>query len=221
MNFTSAGPEDVVLDVACGGGLVVRAFAEHVRQATGIDLTPVMLGRARESAHKRGLQNVRDLGSAAALAYADGALTIVVSRFAFHHVTDPPAVLAEMVRVCAPGGRVLVWDVQACDDPSKAAQFNRVGLLRDPSHVRAMTERELRELFRAVGLPPPRLTRYELSDELENLLRRSFPDPGDNQRIRAIFRAAAKDDRLGIPVRLNGAEVHYAYPVLVLCSDRR
>ena len=32
-------PGDTVLDVACGGGIVVCAFAPHVRQATGIDMT--------------------------------------------------------------------------------------------------------------------------------------------------------------------------------------
>ncbi|MGH7100076.1 MAG: class I SAM-dependent methyltransferase, partial [Stellaceae bacterium] len=42
-----AQPDDTVLDTACGGGLVVCAFAPHVRHATGIDLTPAMLERAR------------------------------------------------------------------------------------------------------------------------------------------------------------------------------
>src|SRR6267378_7413638 len=40
------GPGDRLLDVACGPGLVVCAFAPHVRQATGIDMTPAMLERA-------------------------------------------------------------------------------------------------------------------------------------------------------------------------------
>ena len=40
----SPRPDDTVLDVACGPGLVVCAFAPHVRLATGIDLTPAMRG---------------------------------------------------------------------------------------------------------------------------------------------------------------------------------
>jgi hypothetical protein len=79
----------------------------------------------------------------------------------------------------------------------------------------------LHGLFRDVGLPEARATHYELRDELENLLQRSFPNPGDEQKIREIFWASAGDDRLGIPVRLQGTAIHYAYPVLVLCSDRR
>jgi ubiquinone/menaquinone biosynthesis C-methylase UbiE len=221
VEFSDPGPADTVLDVACGGGLVVCAFAEHVRHATGIDVTPAMLDRARAFAQTRGLSNVTwDLGSAMRLPYPDAAFTIVVSRFAFHHFQDPRAVLAEMNRVCAPGGRVLICDVQASPDPEKAAEFNRMEVLRDPSHVRAMPEDELRGLFRAAGLPQPRAARYELRDELENLLRRSFPNPGDDEKIRDIFRAAVHDDRLGIPLRAEGAEIHYAYPVLLLCSER-
>src|ERR1700756_2717479 len=50
-------PDDAVLDVACGGGLVARAFAPHVRHATGIDVTPAMLEQARKAATENGLGN--------------------------------------------------------------------------------------------------------------------------------------------------------------------
>ena len=52
-------PDDTVLDVACGPGLVVCAFAPHVRHATGIDLTPAMLEEARKAAAQRRLQQCR------------------------------------------------------------------------------------------------------------------------------------------------------------------
>ena len=221
VELSEAGPEDSVLDVACGGGLVVCAFAQTVRHATGIDVTPAMLERARTLAQEKGLCNVSwDLGDVASLPYPGASFAIVVSRFTFHHFLDPLAVLKEVVRVCAPGGRVLVCDVAASDDPMKAAEFNRMEVLRDPSHVRAMPEAELRGLFRAAGLPEPRGASYELRDELENLLRRSFPNPGDDDKIRGIFRASVDDDRLGIPVRRDGVQLHYAYPVRVLCSRR-
>ena len=58
VDFSGAGPEDAMLDVACGGGLVVCAFARAVRHATGIDVTPAMLDRARALAQSKGLGNV-------------------------------------------------------------------------------------------------------------------------------------------------------------------
>src|SRR5213076_2959563 len=99
VDFTGAGPDDTVLDVACGPGLVVAAFARVVRHATGIDITPAMLERARALAAERDLTNVTwDRGDVMPLPYADGSFTIVSSRFAFHHFLDPAAVLAEMQR---------------------------------------------------------------------------------------------------------------------------
>src|ERR1700735_4528620 len=67
------GPDDTVLDVACGGGIIVCAFAPYVRHATGIDMTPAMLDRARELGAEKGLANGSwDQGVVGALAYAVG-----------------------------------------------------------------------------------------------------------------------------------------------------
>jgi hypothetical protein len=90
--------------------------------------------------------------------------------------------------------------------------------LRDPSHVRAMPLSELTALFGRVGLPAPRVTAYRLEGELEGLLGRSFPLPGDAERIRQIFAASLEDDRLGIFVEREGSAIRYAYPVAVLAS---
>jgi ubiquinone/menaquinone biosynthesis C-methylase UbiE len=221
IDSAGAGPDDTVLDVACGGGNVVCAFARMVHHATGIDMTPAMLDRARTVAREKSLSNVTwDQGQATSLPYADGTFTIVVTRFSFHHFIEPLTVLKEMVRVCAPGGRVLVADMHTSTDSAKGAEFNRMELLRDPSHVRALPVSELQALFPAAGLPAARIAFYELRDELENLLGRSFPNPGDDAKIREIFRTSARDDRLGISIRIEGTRVHYAYPVVVLVATR-
>lgn len=65
-----------------------------------------------------------------------------------------------------------------------------------------------------------RAASYELRDELDNLLRGSFPNPGDDVRIREIFAASAIDDRLGISIRRDQDRIHYAYPVAMLAANR-
>ena len=221
VQFSGAGPGDTVLDVACGGGHVVCAFAGVARHATGIDLTPAMLDRARALQQERGLGNVSwRLGDVVPLPFADGAFSIAASRYAFHHFLDPRAALAEMARVTAPGGTVMVVDADAPADPAKAAAFNRMERLRDPSHARAMPMAELRSLFRDVGLPEPRATTYRLEAELDELLSRSFPNPGDADRIRELFAASLEDDRLGIPLRREGTRIHLSYPIAALAARR-
>ncbi len=213
--------DDTVLDVACGGGLLVCAFAPHVRHATGIDLTPAMLDRARRLAAEKGVTNVgwRE-GDVDPLPYPDGAFDIVVTRFAMHHFPDPRAVFAEMVRVAKPGGRVVVADTCASADPAKAAAFNRLEKLRDPSHARALSLAELEDLYRNAGLPRPEERFYELRDTVDNLLARSFPNPGDEPKIRDLFALSLTDGRLGIPLARDGDRLVYAYPVAILAAAR-
>ena len=216
---SGAGPEDTVLDVACGPGLVVAAFARVARHATGVDVTPAMLARACEVT--AGLVNVTlDHHDVVPLPYPDATFSIVVSRFAFHHFEDPGAVLREMRRVCRPGGRVVLCDLTASDDPAKAAEFHRIEMLRDPSHVRALTLDELQGLFPAAGLAAPTATFYRLRFELEGLLERSFPRPEDVPTIRAAYVASADDDGLGLETRRVGDEIHAAYRIAILVAPR-
>jgi ubiquinone/menaquinone biosynthesis C-methylase UbiE len=215
-------PDDRLLDVACGPGLVVCAFASHVREATGIDMTPAMLERARKLAAEKGLANVAwHHGDVYSLPYDDASFTIATTRFSFHHFLEPAAVLKEMARVCAPGGRIVVVDDFASADSAKAAAFNHLEKLRDPSHSRCLTLSELKDLFGEAGLPEPDATFYELRGDVPSLLGRSFPNPGDDLKIIEMFKASAADDRLGVPVRLEGDEIYYAYPVAILAATRR
>src|ERR1700757_5488884 len=102
-----------------------------------------------------------------------------------------------MARGCAPGGRLVIVDMYASAAPAKAAEFNRLERLRDPSHMRSLTLTQLKGLFGEAGLPEPEASFYELRDEVRNLLARSFPESGDDAEIIELFKASAADDRLG------------------------
>src|SRR5882762_8788105 len=212
---SGAGPADTVLDVACGPGLVVAAFARVARHATGIDITPAMLERARAHAADLGLTNVTwRQGDVLPLPYPDASFSIVTSRFAFHHFLDPAAVLTQMARVCRPGGTVMVVD--SAPAPETADAFNRMEIVRDPSHVRALPLAEHVALFKAAGLPEPRVTHYRLEGELESLISRSFPRPGDDATLRTIFADSLAGDTLGIQARRDAdGRIRYGYPVAV------
>jgi SAM-dependent methyltransferase len=219
VEFSGAGPSDTVLDVACGPGLVVCAFARVARHATGIDITPAMLERARSYAAQQGVTNVTwRQGDVLPLPWPDASFSIVTSRFAFHHFLEPGAVLSEMARVCQPGGTVLVVD--SAPAPDKADAFNRMEVVRDPSHARALPLAEHLELFRRAALPEPRVTHYRLEGELESLIARSFPKPGDDATLRRIFADSLPDDALGIQARRDGDTIRYGYPVVVLAARR-
>ena len=217
VRMANAGSDDTVLDVACGPGLLVCAFATVVKHAKGVDITPAMLEQARALQKERRLTNVSwRQGDVLSLPYDDGEFSIVSSRFAFHHLLDPLAALKEMVRVCKPGGCVVVAD--SAPSAGKADAFNAVERLRDPSHVRAMPVEELRDLFAAAGLAEPRVDSYRLESELEGLLERSFPAPGDADRIRKIFEDSLDDETLDMATERRDGRIYLSFPVAILAA---
>jgi len=212
---SGASSSDDVLDVGCGPGLLACVFADRVRSVTGADVTAAMLHQAGVEQRRRGLTNVRWVqADAACLPHRDGRFSIVISRLIFHHLVEPLAVLRDMVRVCRPGGRVVVVDVSPA--PEKAAAFDQMEKLRDPSHVRALPLAEMTDLFAKVGLVDPAVDRWLMEGELESFLARSFPLPGDDERVRQLFRESLEDDALGVSPRLEDGSIVYAFPVALV-----
>jgi ubiquinone/menaquinone biosynthesis C-methylase UbiE len=148
----AAGSGGVLLDVACGPGLVLEALAPGFDDIRGIDITRAMVERARRRLAAAGVAHARvDEGSAYALPFPDGAVDVVVSRLALHHLEEPDAALREMARVLRPGGRLVVVDLVASEDPAAAALHDALETLRDPSHVRLLPETALRAAIAGAG----------------------------------------------------------------------
>ncbi|HSK44603.1 MAG TPA: methyltransferase domain-containing protein [Candidatus Binatia bacterium] len=219
VQWAGAGPDDNVLDVACGPGLLACAFAKVAKRATGIDMTPAMLEQAHKTQQEQGIKNVRwQQGDVYSLPFPPAQFSIVSSRFVFHHLQEPLAALMEMKRVCKPGGKVVIADM--APQPAKAAALNAAELLRDPSHVRALPLEELHGLFEHAGLGAPQIFRYRMEGELEDLLSRSFPNEGDADKLRKIFADSLADDALDLNTRQENGKIYYSFPVAVLVAQR-
>ncbi|MDO8107056.1 class I SAM-dependent methyltransferase [Isoptericola sp. b441] len=102
------GPQDVVLDVACGSGALLATHAAQARRVAGIDLSDVQVRLARRALGDRIAAGTAEVvkGDAAALPWPDGSFTAVCCVSSFETFPDPEKVLREMVRVLRHGGRV-------------------------------------------------------------------------------------------------------------------
>jgi ubiquinone/menaquinone biosynthesis C-methylase UbiE len=219
LTASGVGPTDTVLDVACGPGVLACAFAEVARHVTGIDLTPAMIEQAQALQQTKGRTNMAwRIGDVLPLPFPSASFSLVFTRYSFHHFLDPKAVLAEMVRVCRPGGRVAVVDVFTTG-PQQAQEFNRMEKLRDPSHVRALSLEELTSLFDEAGLQNVKTQFYKHEFSLEQVLKGSFPNPGDAERIRQLFIEDLGVDRLGLGACRREGGIQFAYPIVMLVGS--
>lgn len=146
-------PEHVVLDVACGAGHASEPVAPLVRQVVGIDLTRELLELGARRLAEAGVANVLlQEGSALALPFVDDSFDVVFSRTALHHMLEPARAVAEMERVCRPGGRVVLMDMVA-PDAAVRERFDALHRAIDPSHVRCLLEDELLALLAERATP--------------------------------------------------------------------
>jgi ubiquinone/menaquinone biosynthesis C-methylase UbiE len=214
-------PHEQSLDVACGPGTVVAAFAARMRRSVGLDATAAMLEQARELAGSRGLQNVEwHEGDVCRLPFDDAVFDIVTCRFAFHHLETPDRAFAEMLRVCRPGGRVVLCDAVTSDDPAKAAAFNAMERHRDPSTIEFRPLAVLLDLFAKAGLPEPSMRTYQVPAERERLIAASFPDGDDRQLLRRMIDESVEGDTMGVGARRSGDSVTFAYPAVILVASK-
>lgn len=97
-----------LLDVACGAGQIAIPAARAGIDATGLDIAPNWIEQARARATAEGLRVQFDEGDAKQLPYEDASFDVVVSLVGAMFAPRPEHVAAELVRVCRPGGRIIM-----------------------------------------------------------------------------------------------------------------
>jgi ubiquinone/menaquinone biosynthesis C-methylase UbiE/catechol 2,3-dioxygenase-like lactoylglutathione lyase family enzyme len=144
---------DRALDLSTGGGHTALALAPHVAHMTASDLTPRMLAAARQNLRTRDIADCEFVvADAERLPFLDQSFDLVTVRIAPHHYADPQQAMREVARVLIPGGRFILVDNVAPDDPLLDRMVNQWERERDPSHVRAYTAFEWRGMLSASGL---------------------------------------------------------------------
>ena len=218
---------DRALDIATGAGHTALALAPHVAQVVAYDMTQPMLLETARNAAARGLANVTtEQGIAEALPFAEATFDIVTARTAPHHFADIRAATREMARVAKPGGRIVIVDSSAPEDPALDRQWNHIEKLRDPSHVRNYTPSEWRAMLAGAGL---HVTFEEASFATENggpmdfaaWVRRMNTPPEAVAELSRLFREASPSLVAALRIEIAaGGEIFFCVPLITLAATK-
>ncbi|MGH7066939.1 MAG: class I SAM-dependent methyltransferase [Acetobacteraceae bacterium] len=193
----------LVLDVACGPGIISAALAATARAVLALDLTPDMLRQAHLRCAAAPRKNVFFIeGDATRLPFAPAAFDAVVTRLSVHHFSQPARPISEMVRVLRPGGVFVLADVISSEDRHESDLHNAIEVLRDPSHVRMLPLSVLSSLLTEAGLRIEQQAVWERPREFVEWLAIAN-DPTRAAPLRTVLATlACHNETAGIGLRL-------------------
>jgi len=162
-----------VLDVATGGGHVARRLREAGAEVVTLDpaagMQPDVVAPAEE------------------LPFADGSFDVVVSRLAAHHSTSIGDAVGEMARVTS--RLVVIDDHDYVDEETEQAEK-----LRDPSHVRAYSAGEWKDMLVDAGLEVGRVESFAMTIDFESWFARTGTEPAVAGRVRELLAPITSGD---------------------------
>ena len=153
-------PDDIVLECACGTGLLSKVIAGKCKQLIATDFAPKMLKRAEKNceAYRNVVFRQANILS---LDFPDGNFDKVVAGNVIHLLDEPLKALNELDRVCRPGGKLIIPTYMNKDRKGKTSGFaSAVGKV-GADFKRQFTVESYRQFFLEAGYGDVQITLAE------------------------------------------------------------
>lgn len=214
--------DEHVLDVATGAGNTALAFASLVGHIVALDLAEGMIAVTRSRFAQAGYTNaefvVHDVED---LPFADGTFDIVTCRIAPHHFLDINRATGQIARVVKRGGRYMVVDSMAPEDPGVAAFLHEAEVMRDPTHVKSLARDEWVALLQESGLSVEHVEVFRKRHDFDAWVARGGTGEEAQLEVRKRFLTAGVDEIRELAIERNGVSVgSFSDPKLLLVARK-
>lgn len=190
VTFVKPRRSDHVLDV--GTGMLASAFAPRVESVVALSW---------ETPRRRSDNVTLAPADPHELLFPEDSFDIVVCGPSFHHLTAPRIVVKRMALVTRPGGRVVVEDIIAAEQPVRARYQNRLERLRDRSHPGYLSLSQMIAYFEEAGLKVRSIQVHDLLREFNEWLLGGRSSPARIEHIRRLMIGAVEADLSSLQIR--------------------
>jgi ubiquinone/menaquinone biosynthesis C-methylase UbiE len=211
------------LDVATGGGHTALWLARRGWKVTAGDIAPKMVQNAAKLCADAGFSIESRRFAAEKMPFAADSFDLVTVRVAPHHFSSPERFVGEVARVLKCGGHFLLIDTCVPDDdPPIAEWLHHVEKLRDPSHRRYLSRKEVETMVRNAGLTVERskMERFKQPD-LKWYFETAATKPGNREQVLAAVGGAKPRVRAALQIRNEGGKIVWWWPRLTLLAVKQ
>ena len=153
-------PDDIVLECACGTGLLSKVIAGKCKQLIATDFALKMLKRAEKNCEAYRNVVFRQ-ASILSLSFQDGSFDKVVAGNVIHLLDEPLKALNELDRVCRPGGKLIIPTYMNKDRKGKTSGFASAVGKAGADFKRQFTVESYRQFFLEAGYGDVQITLAE------------------------------------------------------------
>ncbi len=208
-----------MLDVATGGGHTARVFAPHVAHVTVTDLTPEMLKSAENHLVASGITNTSyKIANALDLPFDDGSFDLVTCRIAPHHFPDVFPFLQEAKRVLKSGSLLAIVD-NVVPEGEGGDYINAFEKLRDPSHVRCLSNEEWQQDLYGAGFELHHNEEGRMKIEFASWTARMNVSDLDRVRLQALLKQAPPEAHASLTPEFSSDRIHFYLQRIILVAS--
>lgn len=209
--------QECVVDLATGAGHTAFALAPYAQEVIAIDITKPMLETARQLAQERHITNIRFLkADVLALPLPDASVECIACRYAAHHFSSLPQAIKEWMRVLKPGGRLIISDTIAPEEPELDAFANEIELLRDSSHIRNHRISEWLLLLQEVGFEASLQKRWDITMDMQSWTQRMKTSAENVAQLKRLFTEAPAQVKECFHIEQYDDNLSFSLPVALL-----
>lgn len=184
--------QETVVDIATGTGHTALVLAPYAHEVIAVDITVPMLQAAQQLAVERRVSNIRFLeADTLALPLDDNSCDLVTCRYAAHHFAAVEQAVQEWERILKTGGKVIISDTIAPEEPDLDVFLNEIELLRDPSHIRNYRVSEWLSLLNEAGFAAQVVHAWDLTMDVPSWTQRMRTPPEAIEQIEQRFHNAS------------------------------
>jgi ubiquinone/menaquinone biosynthesis C-methylase UbiE len=149
-------PDDILLEIGCGGGVLLNMALESVTQAKAIDHSPDMVQIAKEKNQEAVSEGRVEIvqGTAESLPWDDNSFACATANQMFFFIDKPTIVLKELYRVLKPGGRLVITSIEG-------STLTRLLFLPWARSMHFYMNREMESMLKEAGFQTPEVKKME------------------------------------------------------------